>query len=171
MLHEFHLFFVFESLPPANEVCEGYVFTAVCECLSRGGVSVQGGLCMGGSLSRGCLCPAGSLFRGCCVQGVSIQGRGSLSRGVSIRVGGGSLSSRASVREIPTARLRAGGTHPTGMHSYYTLKVCAKQLKVICVHLFSHGKHSSGLKCYIKCQLWVVGTNCCSGSKLNVKNY
>ena len=39
------------SLPPANEVWEGYVFTGVClsigGSLSTGRVSVQGGLCHG----------------------------------------------------------------------------------------------------------------------------
>ena len=61
-------------LPPANEVCEGYVFTGVClstwggESVSvQGGGSVQGSLCLRGSLSRIGLCP-----------GVSVQG-GSLS--------------------------------------------------------------------------------------------
>ena len=40
---------VIPSLPPANEVCEGYVFTGVCP----GGVSVWGGsLSREGSLSR-----------------------------------------------------------------------------------------------------------------------
>ena len=72
-------------LPPANEVCEGYVFTGVC-------------------LSTGGLCPKGSLFRG-----VSVQ------RGGGLCLGGlcpeGSLSGR------PHIRLRADGTHPTGMHS------------------------------------------------------
>ena len=38
--------------------------------------------------------------------------------GVSVSVqGGGSLARGVSVREIPTIRLRAGGTHPTGMNS------------------------------------------------------
>ena len=31
------------SLPPANEVCEGYVFTGI--CLSTGGACVAGGAC------------------------------------------------------------------------------------------------------------------------------
>ena len=85
-------------LPPANEVCEGYVFTGV--CLSTGGVSVQGGLCLGVGL-----CPGGSLQgvslsreRGLCPgRGVSVQGWGSLSRGISVWGGlcpGGSLSRR-----------------------------------------------------------------------------
>ena len=59
-------------LPPANKVCEGYVFTGVCLSTGRGSlprgflssgvVSVQGGLCSGGSLFReGGLCPGGGL--------------------------------------------------------------------------------------------------------------
>ena len=50
---------VFEIyLQPANEVCEGYVFTGVCPLFR--GVSVrgspsQGDLCLGGLCSRGCL--------------------------------------------------------------------------------------------------------------------
>ena len=36
-------FFVPElSLPPANEVCEGYVFTNVCRVRRGGGVCIQG---------------------------------------------------------------------------------------------------------------------------------
>ena len=49
-----------ELLPPANEVCEGYVFTGVClstgghacfrggVCASQGGVRASGGVCMVG---------------------------------------------------------------------------------------------------------------------------
>ena len=49
-------------LPPANEVCEGYVFTGVCLSTGAGlcpgaGVSVH----RGGSLSRGDLCRGGGL--------------------------------------------------------------------------------------------------------------
>ena len=73
------------------------------------GVSVQRGLCRGESLSRGSL-SGGSLSRGLCLRGVSVQGHLCL-RGLC--PGGGS------VRETPSVRLRAGGTHPTGMHSYY----------------------------------------------------
>ena len=45
-------------LPPANEVCEGYVFTGVClstGCVWQGGVH-GGGACMaGGMYGRGCV--------------------------------------------------------------------------------------------------------------------
>ena len=97
---------------PANEVCEGYVFTPVCQSfcsrggslfapqvtwpgvLSRGvsiwevsafGVSVPGGLCPGGEVSvQGDLCPGGSLSGGSLSRRRSLSG-GSLSRGVSVK--------------------------------------------------------------------------------------
>ena len=105
--------------------------------LCPGGVSVQGGLylrglCLAGSLSRGSL-SGGSLSRGVSVLGISDQEgdlcpeRGSLSRrGVSVWavcLGGVSVQG-VSVRETlqtetPHIWSRAGGTHPTGMHSCY----------------------------------------------------
>ena len=99
-------------LPPANEVCEGYVFTGVCLStwgslsLSGGSLS-QEGLCLGGPCPGGlclrvsvqgvyvwgslctvgsvqeCLCPGGSLSGGLC-PGRSLSG-GSLSRGISVQ--------------------------------------------------------------------------------------
>ena len=69
-------------LPPANEVCEGYVFTGVFVC-PRGGGGL--GLCLGGVSAEGDLCPGR----------VSVWG-GSLSMGVSVEGG-------VSVREIPPA--------------------------------------------------------------------
>ena len=76
------VFCIFSSsslLPPANEVCEGYVFTGV--CLSTGGISVQRV-----SLSRG-LCPEGSVSGMVSVWG-SLSGwswsRGSLSGGLCL---------------------------------------------------------------------------------------
>ena len=56
-----HLF-----LLPANEVCEGYVFTGVC-LSTGGGVSIQGGLSRGVSGPRG-LCPGGL-----CLEGISVK--------------------------------------------------------------------------------------------------
>ena len=70
----------------------------------------------GGSLSRGSLSgglyPSGSLSRGVCVR------RRPLSRGASVQ-GGGSLSIDGALSGKPPKRLRAAGTHPTGMHSCY----------------------------------------------------
>ena len=45
-------------LPPANEVCEGYVFTVV--CLSTGGTCMPKGVCMakGGMRGEGGMCVA-----------------------------------------------------------------------------------------------------------------
>ena len=45
-------------LPPANEVCEGYVFTPVCQSFCSGG---------------GGLHPGGSALREFCIRGVCIQ--------------------------------------------------------------------------------------------------
>ena len=76
------------------------------------------------SVHRGSLCPGESLSKGVSVLGFSVQEglcqEGSLSR--ESLSGGlcpwGSQSRGVSVREtLPTVRLRAGGTHPNGMHS------------------------------------------------------
>ena len=77
----------FFCYPPPNEVCEGNVFTGV--CLSTGGLSVRGGVCL---------------------QGVYFQG-GSLSWG--------SLSRGGLCHRDPPYVGRAGGMHPTGMHSCF----------------------------------------------------
>ena len=80
------------SLPPANEVCEGYVFTG----LSTAGMGV--GSQYRESLSTGSLSRGGGL---CPEEGVSVQRRGSLSRGISVQAGslsGGSLSRGVSVQ-------------------------------------------------------------------------
>ena len=70
-----------------------------------GGNSVQGGLCpgvsVGGSLSKWV-----SVQGGLCPKGASVQG-------------GGSLSIEGALSGKLTKRLRAAGTHPTGMHSCY----------------------------------------------------
>ena len=38
LLTDYHSIPSFSLLPPANEVCEGYVFTGVCDSVNRGGV-------------------------------------------------------------------------------------------------------------------------------------
>ena len=104
-------------LQPATR--QGNIFTPVCDSV-HGGVSVQGrGLCPGGGVSvqgEGSLSRGG--FRGS-LSGVS-QGV-SLSRGVSVQ--GGLCPEGISVQgglyqggPSPASRLRAGGTHTTGMH-------------------------------------------------------
>ena len=67
-------------LPPANEVCEGYVFTAVCLSMG-GGAVVDLALCL-----RGASLSVGGSVRGVgpCPEGGSLS-RGSLSREVSVR--------------------------------------------------------------------------------------
>ena len=113
---------------PANEVCEGYIFTGVCLSRGRGlglcpgglglrpmglsvlgvsvqGVSVQGdlcpgGLCPGGSLSWGSL-SRGSLSGGLCPGGSLSGGSlsgGSLSRGISVQ--GGTVQGGLCLRDL-----------------------------------------------------------------------
>ena len=43
MFSAYFIPYLYSSLPPANEVCEGYVFTPVCQsfCSGRGGVSLS----------------------------------------------------------------------------------------------------------------------------------
>ena len=80
-------------LPPANEVCEGYVFTGV--CLSTGGcLLLGGGASSPGAAPGGVPAPGGA----CC---------------------GGSGPGGTWWRSPWTATAE-GGTHPTGMHSCLT---------------------------------------------------
>ena len=90
-------FLVFKLyLPPANEVCEGYVFTPVCQsfCSQRGcmagGACVAGGMCgRGACVAGGCawarvcvhdreVCMAGCVCvgRGACMGRGDVHGRG-----------------------------------------------------------------------------------------------
>ena len=78
LLHIVHIFSKF--LPPANEVCEGYVFTGV--CLSMGG-HVWWGACVGGMHGGGEVCMAGGCaWWGACVvggmHGGGVHGRGGM---------------------------------------------------------------------------------------------
>ena len=93
------------------------------------GVSVQGDLCRGGGglcpggFCPGGLCPEGSLSRGSLFpRGVSVQDGEFLSRGGLCP--GGVVSVRV---------VRAGGTHPTGMHScsYKNFVLGEKSLTVV----------------------------------------
>ena len=66
---------IFTLLPPANEVCEGYVFTGV--CLSTGG----GVACVVGGVSGRGACVAG--------EGACMHGRGACKHGRGACVAGG----------------------------------------------------------------------------------
>ena len=130
-------------LPPANVVCEGYVFTGVCLSTGGSGSPSWGGVLHPGgvfSIQGGCSPSRGGLLPG----GFSIRG-GSPSRGVlhlgGLHPGGGSPSRGGfSIRGSPSGGVLhpggvlhlggfsiwggspsgqcAGGTHPTGMHSW-----------------------------------------------------
>ena len=77
-------------LPPANEVCEGYVFTRVCPSTVGGEVPAAWGVCSQLCLLQGGICCWGDGgWGGVCSQGLIVT---------------------------PNA---AGGTHPTGMHSCF----------------------------------------------------
>ena len=122
------------SLPPANKVA-GRKCTPVCDSAYRGEGSLSSaGLCQGVSVQR-------RVYPGeVSVQGVSGQGRGSLSMGVSFQRGicpaGGGLSrgylsnglcpgeSLSGIPRTVKYGKRAGGTHPTGIHSCY---ICYQQ--------------------------------------------
>ena len=68
------------SLPPANEVCEGYVFTRV--CLSTGGCVWQGGMHGGGGMhDRGACVAGGCAWQGVCRQRACMAGRDVPGRG------------------------------------------------------------------------------------------
>ena len=71
------------SLPPANEVCEGYVFTGV--CLSTGGWHAWQGACMVEvGMHGGGACMAGGVHGGgACVSG-GMHGRGACGRGACV---------------------------------------------------------------------------------------
>ena len=65
-------------LPPANVVCEGYVFTPVCDSVNRGRGGMRG--CLGGGV-HGC---SGGGLCGCSREGACMVGRG----GCMVALGG-----------------------------------------------------------------------------------
>ena len=77
--HTYHQTYLFYSsnflLPPANEVCEGYVFTGVCLSTEGGGVHGRGRhVWQGGMHGRGVCVAGGHVWRrglgwGCALQG------------------------------------------------------------------------------------------------------
>ena len=82
-------------LPPANEVCEGYIFTGVC-------LSMGGGMHGGGHVWQG---------EGCVWWGRGVCGRGCMAGGMQGRGGVCATADTTGYGQW------AGGTHPTGMHS------------------------------------------------------
>ena len=102
-----------QYLPPATKLRQGNIFISVCDSVhGGGGVSVQGVSVWGplsrGSLSREGLCPGGLSVQGGLCLGATVQW--GLCLGVSVQ--------GVSVRETTPVRLRVGGTHPSGMHSF-----------------------------------------------------
>ena len=83
-------------LPPANKVCEGYVFARVCHSVRGGGVVSQHALQVSRPTPRGKL-------------------RGLVGGGVSRPTLGG--VSQHALRQTPPTATAATGMHPTGMHS------------------------------------------------------
>ena len=133
------------SLPPANEVCEGYVFRGV--CLSTGGHAWQGGCAWQGGMRGGGMhggghawwgaCMAGACMVGVCMaggmHGGGVHGRGHAWQGgvhgkgacvaggvcmVGACMAGGACHPCPPTDTTGTAYSQwAGSTHPTGMHS------------------------------------------------------
>ena len=138
-------------LPPANVVCEGYVFTPVCDSVNRGVCMVAlGGVhgCSGGA----CMVAAGGhvwlLLGG--MYGCSLGG-----------IRGCSWGACVGYDEIWRYDQWADGTHPTGMHSCYS---CGgpPSFFIICLCIqLSGGKKvtarmviGSGCHCWSPFQQW-----------------
>ena len=122
-------------LPPANEVCEDYVFTPVSNSVHRrGGACVAGGhvwqegmygrgACMveghawaGGMCGGGHAWQGGHAWWGACVVGGHAWQGGMHGKGACLAGGVHAMhTSPWTLRE--TVGQCAGGTHPTGMHS------------------------------------------------------
>ena len=104
-------------VPPATKLGQGNVFTGVCDSVNRG-VSSPGGCLLRGCLVRWgwCLLPRGGACSGgwCLFRGVSALG------GV-VSAPGGVCSWGGAWWRPPGTVTAAGGTHPTRMHSCYTL--------------------------------------------------
>ena len=73
LLCNFFYNFKKKLLPPANEVCEGYIFTGV--CLSTGGACMAGGSVRGRECAWLGVCMAGGhAWRGVCMVGACMVG-------------------------------------------------------------------------------------------------
>ena len=100
-------------LPPANEVCEGYVFTPVCHS-----VHGRGAPCKGGSPCQGVFLPGGLLAGGS--PGPHLGGLQAHTRGFFRQTSEGEGIPGCTEADTPPPQQTAtavGGTHPTGMHS------------------------------------------------------
>ena len=99
-------------LPPGNVVCEGYVFTPVCDSVKRGGMRGEGGY----AWQRGGMHGEGGVHRkgGACTAKGDVCGEGGMH---AWRRWGGVHGMHAPLRDM--ACQCAGGTHPTGMHSCF----------------------------------------------------
>ena len=133
-------------LPPANEVCEGYVFTPVCQSfVHRGGVHGRGVRMVGGMNGGGCMAGGGMHGRGVCMVGVcvwqgvcmagghvwqgGVHGKGGMVGGMcgrgrawqgAVHSGGGGCACHACPPTLwDMVGQCVGGTHPTGMHFYF----------------------------------------------------
>ena len=117
--HLLHLVY----LPPANEVCEGYVFTGVCQSfcsqgrwghmwLLWGGVVALGGMCGCSGGMCGCSWGACMVALGACV--VAPGGMHGCSGGGMHGCSGGACMGYDKIRRY---NQWGGGTYPTGMHS------------------------------------------------------
>ena len=130
-------FLVFKLyLPPANEVCEGYVFTPVCQsfCSQRG--CMAGGACVAGDMCGRGACVAGGCAwaRGCvhgrvcvCGQG-GMCGRGACMAGDMHGQGGCAWQGGMHATHTPPDTTRYGQSMrrryaSTGMHSCFVFKL------------------------------------------------
>ena len=87
---------LFCLLTPANEVCEGYVFTGV--CLSTGG---GGGVCSGGHAWQGGIHGRGVCGRGVCMAGGMHCGKGVYVCGRGACMAGGGMHGRGCMHATP----------------------------------------------------------------------
>ena len=115
-----------QYLPPANQVCEVYVFTRVCYSVHRrgGGWSrLRSRVQVKGSGQVGCLGPH---------PGGRLGGSG-WEGGFRPTPGDGGVSQHA-LRQTPQqTTTAAGATHPTGMHSYLPIMLQMTNTCMLCV--------------------------------------
>ena len=131
-------------LPPANEVCEGYVFTGV--CLSTGGGGVHGmhapqacmfqrHACPPRHTPWTCMPPGHACPRACPLPGHACPPRHA------------HLDTHAPLVDTTRCAQWAGGTHPTGMHSCYWIMFETKiwKTQIIWTNFFAYlNKTDSG---------------------------